>query len=306
VIHFHNISLLGPEVLTIEPKVGQAVKIYTAHEHWLVCPTHVLWKFQDRACDRPECLRCTVKAGRPPQLWRYSNLLERSAGHVDQFTCPSRFGVKMHAERGFSRPMKHLSLFAAPPDDVEARPQVRPYFLYVGRLETFKGLHDLVKAWDRAPDVDLLIAGGGSEDRRLRSLAAHNPTVKFLGQLPPDKIGQYYQHALACVAPSLTYETFGLTLIEAFSYKTPVIARDIGALPEIVNESGGGIIYRTEDELVGALFQLSTSRTFRDQLGNRGYNAFLLRWSRDAHLASYFLLLNETARAKFGSVPWET
>ena len=41
VIHYHNISLVGgPDIL----RMGQAIKLYTAHEHWLVCPTHVLWR----------------------------------------------------------------------------------------------------------------------------------------------------------------------------------------------------------------------------------------------------------------------
>ena len=46
VVHFHNMSLIGAEVLTFEPIGKQAVTLYTAHEHWLICPTHVLWKFK--------------------------------------------------------------------------------------------------------------------------------------------------------------------------------------------------------------------------------------------------------------------
>ena len=43
VIHFHNTSLLGPAALALRPARGRPVKLYTTHEHWLVCPTHVLW-----------------------------------------------------------------------------------------------------------------------------------------------------------------------------------------------------------------------------------------------------------------------
>lgn len=58
VIHYHNISLLGPTVLRLEPDYHDFLKIYTTHEHWLVCPMHVLWKNNERLCDKPECLRC--------------------------------------------------------------------------------------------------------------------------------------------------------------------------------------------------------------------------------------------------------
>ena len=65
VVHFHNISLLGPEILSAVPAGGQAVKMYTTHEHWLICPMHVLWKFNRQPCDRPECLRCTLHSRSP-------------------------------------------------------------------------------------------------------------------------------------------------------------------------------------------------------------------------------------------------
>ncbi len=71
VVHYHNISLLGPRILELETPGSTPVKLYTTHEHWLVCPMHVLWKFNSRACEKPECLKCTVMAQRPPQLWRH-------------------------------------------------------------------------------------------------------------------------------------------------------------------------------------------------------------------------------------------
>ena len=71
--------------------------------------------------------------------------------------------------------------------------------------------------------------------------------------------------------PSVTYETFGLTSIEAFARKTPVIARDLGALPEVVEESGGGIVYSTQDQLLDAVRTIAGSPRLRDDLGRKGY-----------------------------------
>src|SRR5947207_8542592 len=52
VIHYHNISLVGgPKIL----HYGQAVKLYTLHEYWLICPTHMLFKFNHEACTHKEC-----------------------------------------------------------------------------------------------------------------------------------------------------------------------------------------------------------------------------------------------------------
>lgn len=55
--------------------------------------------------------------------------------------------------------------------------------------------------------------------------------------LPQSELGTLYFHALACIVPSITYETFGMIIIEAFARKTPVIVRDLGALPEVIHDS---------------------------------------------------------------------
>jgi glycosyltransferase involved in cell wall biosynthesis len=308
VIHFHNISLLGPEILSIVPPDGQVVKMYTTHEHWLICPMHVLWKFNREPCEAPQCLRCTIMGNRPPQFWRYTGLLDRMANHVDQFLAPSRFTARMHAERGFTRPLAYLPNFIDRADedwrDPAPRPQERPYFLFVGRLELIKGLQTLIALWDRVPQCDLLVAGSGTYGPALRAMAAGNPRIKFVGPRTQQELGALYHHAIACIVPSLTYETFGMVSVEAFARKTPAIVRDLGALPEVVQDSGGGFLYRTDEELLRAVESLAGSDRLRSELGQKGYDGFGRLWSREAHLESYFEYLNCTAERKFGSVPW--
>lgn len=304
VVHYHNISLLGPGILGLETPGATPIKLYTTHEHWLVCPMHVLWKFNSRACEKPECLKCTLMARRPPQLWRHTGMLERASRHVDRFVSPSRFTASMHAERGFARPVGHLPYFIDRVDrdwqEPRPRPQDRPYFLFVGRLEVLKGLQTLIPLWDQVQDFDLLVAGTGNDEARLRTQAASNPRIKFLGPLPQTELGPLYVHAVACLVPSVTYETFGIIIIEAFARRTPVIARDLGALPEVVEESGGGFVYRTDAELLQAIARLGGSPALRSELGGKGYDAFVRLWSREAHMRQYFGLLRDMSREKFG------
>ena len=308
VIQFHNISLLGPEILRVQPPLGRAVKLYMTHEHWLVCPMHVLWKFNERACDKPECLRCVLAGKRPPQLWRYTGLLERSARHVDQFVSPSRFTARMHSERGFSRPVAHLPYFIDRADEdwrePGPRPQERSYFLFVGRLELIKGLQTVIPLWERVPDYDLLVAGTGTYEQPLRALAASNPRIRFLGPQSQRELGALYFHAVACIVPSITYETFGIIIVEAFARKTPVIVRDLGALPEVATDSGGGFVYRDDLELLEAIRRLTKSPATRNELGENGYRSFIRHWCREAHMKIYFDCLNRTAMNKWGEIPW--
>ena len=308
VIHFHNISLLGPAVLAIEADGVVPLKLYTAHEHWLVCPTHVLWKFQREVCTRRQCVACTLHARRPPQVWRSTGLLERATRHVHRFIAPSRFVMRSHAERGFTRPMTPLPLFldSAGRPSSTAPPHPRPYVLFVGRLEAIKGLQSVIPIWNRVAGVDLLVAGSGDYASALRELAAGDPRIHFLGHVTQKDLGALYRHAVATVVPSLTYETFGIIVIESLSHATPVIVRDLGSLPELVAESGGGVVYQTTDELIAAVERLATRPRERDAMGALGHAAFLERWSREAHLRQYYALLDETARSAFGRVPWES
>jgi glycosyltransferase involved in cell wall biosynthesis len=308
VVHFHNVSLFGPDVLAMDGSGGTPVKLYTAHEHWLVCPTSVLWKFNERICDRPTCVRCTVAAGRPPQLWRYTGLLSRAANHVDRFLAPSRFAAGMHAARGFTRPFTHLPPFAARRDDdwkrPGPRPHPRPYFLYVGRLEKVKGAAALADLWTRAPDVDLLIVGDGNDRARIDAAALRNSRIVVRGPVAPDDLGPYYAHAIACIVPSVAYEVAPTVVLEAFARKTPIVGRDLGGTSELVREAGGGLLYESDDALLDALARLVSDWSLRDQLGERGYRTFIERWTTEVHVASYLSLVDEVAQQKFGGVPW--
>ncbi len=308
VVHFHNISLLGPKILTLKP-AGRPIKLYTAHEHWLICPTHVLWKFNRAPCDRPQCLACTLRAWRPPQLWRYTRLLEHCAGHVDQFLSPSRFSAGMHASRGFPHPLAPLPYFTELRDEDWSapgpRPHPRPYFLFVGRLEAIKGLHTLLPLWSQVKGADLLVAGAGTQAGQLRAMAAGDARIHFLGEQSQKQLGSLYCHAVACIVPSITYETFGIVSIEAFARKTPVIVRDLGALPEVVEESGGGFVFRTDRELLEAIEAVLASPGLRNELGERGYEAFRRNWSPEAHLKRYMEIIEATAKRKYGKAPWK-
>lgn len=290
VIHFHNTSLFGPGVMDL-PAAGNPVRFYTAHEHWLVCPTHVLWKFNERPCEKPECLKCILMNKRPPQLWRHTGLLERKSRAIDQFFAPSDFTAEEHARRGFHKPVKCLPYFLDRVDNdwrhPGERPCARPYFLFVGRLEYIKGLQELIAAWDQMPEYDLLVAGSGAYEGPLKALAASNPRIRFLGGQSQQQLGALYHHAVACVVPSITYETFGIVCIEAFARKTPVVVHDLGGLAEVARKSNGGLTYRTRGEMVAAMRRLAESPEVRRQLGENGYRAFLEQWTTEAHLDQY-------------------
>jgi glycosyltransferase involved in cell wall biosynthesis len=276
---------------------GDGIKLYTAHDHWLVCPMYDLWRYNRELCDRRECLRCTLSFRRPPQLWRYTSWA-RHLAQVDLFLAPSRSAIEQHHARGFEYPMRHLPHFLPLTESIDPAPLVgpdreRPYFLFVGRLVKLKGVQTLIEAFRRYDAADLVIAGDGVYGGELRRRAQGLSHVRFLGRVHPNELRRLYAGAVAVLIPSLAYETFGLIALEAFARRTPVIAHDLGAVPEVVDESGGGFTYRTIAELIDAMDRLRRDPALRHGLGERGHAAFVRLWSEEPHLQTYFAMIEE-------------
>ena len=298
VVHFHNVSLIGPTALAY----GDALKLYTTHEHWLVCPTHVLWRFNREPCTERHCLRCVIQARRPPQLWRSTGLLEWSLRHLDAIIAPSRFTREKHIEFGLKvdAPIVHIPNFLprpAPPLPDDRSPHPRPYFLFAGRLERIKGAHVLVEAFRDYHAADLLLAGIGNEAAALRALAGDSKHVHFLGSIPYSQLEGLIRHAIAVVVPSVGYEVFPTVVLEAYAHGTPVIGNRLGPLPEML-EGSGGLTYASGPELVAALEELRTNRERRQTMGRVAAATYEANWTPERHLEAYFALIAEREVAR--------
>jgi glycosyltransferase involved in cell wall biosynthesis len=307
VVHFHLVTLFGPGVIGMAPE--SALRLYTTHDHWLVCPMYDLWRNNKELCEKPACIRCQASFHRPPQLWRYTPLLEQMLPKVDLFLAPSQSTIDQHQRRGFAYPIERLPYFL-PIDEATAtgtppsgpRPD-RPYFLFVGRLVKLKGAQTLIEAFRRFDGADLLLAGDGVYGDELRRQAEGLDHVRFLGRVHPDELRALYRGAVATLVPSLVYETFGFITLESLAQRTPVIATELGAVGELARDSGGGITYRTEDELIAAMERLLAEPAVRDELGRRGHDAFVERWSEEPHVARYLQLIATAREAKRESLP---
>jgi glycosyltransferase involved in cell wall biosynthesis len=302
VIHFHNVSLIGGAGVLA---YGNAIKLYTAHEHWLVCPSHVLWRHNRERCDRRECVRCVLRYRRPPQLWRYGSLLKNNAQNVDAFITMSQFCADKHKEFGFERSFSVVGPFLPETEtdsennsETEREAVSRPFFLFVGRLELIKGLQEVIPLFDKTSPADLWIAGSGGYESNLRRLASNRPRVRFLGHRTPAQLRALYRKAIAVVLPSICFEVFPMVVLEAFREGTPIIARRLGPFPEIVEQSNGGLLFDTSEELRGALGRLTTDTELRKVLSSACRKAFHTLWSEGVAMKQYFDLILRLARER--------
>jgi glycosyltransferase involved in cell wall biosynthesis len=98
--------------------------------------------------------------------------------------------------------------------------------------------------------------------------------------------------------PSICFEVFAQVIIEAFGLQTPAIVSNMGGMPEIMGESGGGLVYNTEEELITAMSRLLADPLYRRELGLRGYEAYQRKWTPEAHLRGYLSLIREISSTK--------
>ena len=302
VIHYHNISLVGgPKLL----EYGEAIKLYTMHEYWLVCPTHVLFKYNQAACTSRQCFTCSLTYRRPPQWWRYTRLLEKAVRHVDAFIAPSRFSHDVHARMGLNAPVEHLPHFVPESGNdaySSAESPAEEYFLFAGRLEKLKGLQTILTVFKRYRKAALVVAGAGRYEEELRRMAKGSSNIHFLGRVSERRLRALYRSAVALIVPSICYEVFPLVVLEAFKQATPAIVRRLGSLPEMIEESRGGLVFDTESELIEAMDRLIGDASYRRELGMRGRKAYLEKWTPEAHLEQYMQLIYRVASRRSRSL----
>jgi glycosyltransferase involved in cell wall biosynthesis len=297
VLHFHNVSLMGgPGVL----RMGQArARIMSLHDHWLICPTHALWKNRSHACDRRTCFSCTIRSGLPPQLWRYTRLRDRSLESLDRLLAPSRFTAEMHRANGIEAPIEVLPLFSSLEGAAVAEAEQPRRVVFAGRITALKGIEKLLRVVANMPDIELFVFGQGELRGILTAAYAQHSNIRFFGKVEQDELAERYASAVAVVFPSLVPETFGLTIVEAAACGTPaIVAKSSGGAAELVSITGGGLLYEGDEELAAAIRQLVEDRPLRDELGARARAAYQQRYTKELHIAAYLSQIDEILQDK--------
>lgn len=149
----------------------------------------------------------------------------------------------------------------------------------VGRLVTSKGCQYLIEAIALVrrsfPDIKLLIAGGGSLKNELEALAERlglNGNAQFLGVR--DNIAEFLGGIDVFVSPTLS-ESFGITLVEAQACKKPVVASDVGSVPQIIKDEETGLLVPPRDAhaIAKAIIRLIRDKELSKKLGEAGFES---------------------------------
>jgi glycosyltransferase involved in cell wall biosynthesis len=160
---------------------------------------------------------------------------------VSVYIALTQFSAGLHAEGGIPRDRIVIKPNFLATDPGPGRGE-RSGYLYVGRLSAEKGIDTMIKAWEKL-SVPLTIVGDGPMVDWVENEVARNENIHYLGPLPHAEAIDVLGSVRAAIVPSQWYEPFGRGVIEAYARATPVIAADIGGLPELVDDGRTGLLF---------------------------------------------------------------
>ncbi|NOH10980.1 MAG: glycosyltransferase family 4 protein [Chloroflexi bacterium] len=172
--------------------------------------------------------------------------------------------------------------------------------VYVGRIEPEKGIDIAVEALHiileeyHIPDVSLTLVGIGEPEyisalEQSASQKGLNDSVIFAGFLEHDQLMDKYAEYDVLILPTLQFEGFGLTLIEAMSQGLPVIASDIGGPKDIVEHGKNGYLVTPGDAgaLAGQLLALWEERHKLPELGKAAIDTIREKFTAEQMINNY-------------------
>lgn len=179
-----------------------------------------------------------------------------------------------------------------------------PVIVSVGRLIRDKGLDLALDAFaataSRFPGARLVIAGDGPERPRLEQQAVRlgiAASVEFLGWVEPDSVAAVLNRASVVIVPSRWQEPFGLVALQAAQLARPVVAANVGGLPEIVADGETGLLVAADDSaaLARSLGWLLGHPEAARALGRAARDRALGTFSFERYLDSYESLYRQLA-----------
>jgi len=257
VVHMHNIIGLSLGLIHLSKKAG-AKTVLTLHDHWGICYKNTLINHKGEICHNyADCDKCMPFIQSEDDLEIPMKIrkdyFDLQLKEVDMFISPSRYLAEVYIAAGF------------PPEKIEViwnGIDVKRYsvvkkkragtdkvrFTFIGHFGRHKGIHILLDALTHINKYKFRVnlVGIGEELDRFKQHVTKmglQKSVVFWGRISNDKIKNIFRETDVLVLPSICPENHPGTITEAMSSRTPVIASNIGGIPEIVEDGTTGCLF---------------------------------------------------------------
>lgn len=296
VVHVHNtFPLISPSIYWVAEKLGVPV-VQTLHNFRLLCAQAMFLKNGAvcesclgrsmvsgvvNGCYRGSRAQSAVLVG-ALSMHRYLGSFERK---VSKYIALNNFCRDKFIEGGL--PADKIVVKPNFIDSVVVRDGERFGFLFVGRLSPEKGVSVLADAAialrDIAPGFDepISVVGDGADYEKIKN----NSRICLKGFLGRNGVLDEMGRARALVLPSLWYENFPMTIVEAFASGLPVIASRMGAMTEIIENGVTGLLFEPGDsqDLARKIAWASRNADQMDRMGKEARRMYEQRFSADVN-----------------------
>lgn len=266
IVHVHNtLSLVSPSVY-YAARSRRVPVVKTVHNFRLLCPNALFYR-DGHICE--ECLKYGPKRAVKYACYRDNvfytyvaalNLrIHRATGILKKvnFICLTEFNKKkllslkqIRPEKVFVKPNFSGALAENANIATSNNVAIEPQFIYVGRLDEYKGVRVLLKAWkgyeSQGGTDKLIICGTGEQESWIKAYIKANAlkNVDMKGFVPNKETLSMIASSKALILPTQLYEGFPMTIVEAYSVGTPVIASAIGNAGSLVSDGVTGWTFK--------------------------------------------------------------
>lgn len=239
----HNLKGIGYLIPRLLKKM-RIKHIHTLHDLQLIRPSAILLWRQEK----PFLVLDKI----------YEKICRYLFGSPEIVISPSQWLMQFYKVRGFFYHSKKI-IYPNPISFSSAlTPERKKYqdgrsivsFLYLGGLETIKGILFLLKVFKNLKEKNwqLRIVGTGSKEEEIKKIIKGDSRFLYYGYIKHSALSNIFHLSDYIVVPSLCYENSPTVIYESLSYGVPVIASDIGGIPEIVKDQYNGFTFAPGDE----------------------------------------------------------
>jgi len=297
VAHLHNVAhQLSPSILHALKKYHIPV-VQTAHDYKFGCPTYMFYT-EGQVCERckggryynvllHKCNRGSLAASALNCAEMYFHEMIGIYNNVDTYISPSNFLRQKMIEYGVApERVAWIPNFIAL-DQYHPEYTHSDYFIFCGRLLGIKGVRTLMAAMEFIKEAQLYVVGDGELRQELESYGADHgmDNVSFLGYKSGEELKSIIAKSMFTVIPSEWYENLPYAVLESFALGTPVVAANIGGIPEMIEEGVDGVLFNPGDvgDLVDKIQSLLAQRRSLPEMGRQGRLKIERQYDADTH-----------------------
>ena len=317
VIHLHNVLAFSPAILKC---CRTYPNVLTVHQADIVCPASTLMLQNKKLCTKQLCqkgnywpciINNCVRNNIEASIRRACliSLYTRNLKYINKYITPSlalknailNCHINIAENQIITIPnFLNNTFFKNTPNYSN-----KNYFLYIGRLSKEKKVITLLRALKDLPrEIKLKIAGTGTEEKALKQYAIENKlnNVEFLGFKNREEVNDLYQNCISTILPCNWFEIFGMTNIESFINGKPVIASNIGGIPEIVEDNINGLLFEPGniEQLKECILKYWNNPNLVVDHGKNGYQKAITQYTEEKYynelMKVYEEVLNESKR----------